>query len=462
MKNKLLLILFVFVTIINAQNKVTDITAYDYCQVYNNMLHFYKIEKKGFTKSLCSFQGNKLHVYSTEKIDSIGKKYYGSLKEVKLADVDSDFDLVKEFKDKVYYVNRSYRKYFYFLKNDSVLVCKEIKKGTVWELESEKEDEIHKIIMADNKIIYWSSQFGLIYKKNKEIKTSFLNLQSYYNDKSVEFSIKDKDAVNMETGYFEIGKYVLKIKKDENYAVFKDNQKILDDFPLKYYNNKLFVAIDNKTVKFYNSDFVLDSTFAYRDFYQGYEYFEILTENKIKKIDTNLFTRTFNMGRSFGCGTVTYCELSIKRNRIRETIDARMTSGFISQPKNIFIDSKIKFDSLLFVSRKKVMSYSDNGGYDDRLILIKNKKEGLYSFKQKNDTITLTEIVPIKFDKIYLSLGVVILNKNNEMDFYDKDFKANAMRFTNMKFIGYNYLRYRKKNNTEGWMNLKGVLFDDL
>lgn len=335
MKNKLLLILFLCVTIINAQNKVTDITNYDYCQVSNNMLYFYKIEKKGFTRSLCSFQGNKLHVYATEKVDSIEKKYYGSMDEVKLSELNSNFDLAKEFKDKVYFLQQPHKNDFYFLKNDSVLVYKVIRKNRVWELESEKEDEIHKIIMANNKIIYWSSQFGLIYKKNNEIKTSLLGLQSYYKAYGVQFSIKDKNAVNMETGYFEIGKYTLRIRKDDKFAVFKDNQKIFDDFPLKYYNNKNFVAIDNKTVKFYNSDFELDSTFTYRDINQGYNYIEILTENKIKKIDTRLFSTLYNEDRVFGCGTVTRYSLSIKRNRIREVVDAEMTYGYKSPPKNI-------------------------------------------------------------------------------------------------------------------------------
>lgn len=463
MKNKLLLILFVLVTIANAQNKVTDITNYDYCQVNSNMLCFYKIEKKGFTQSCGYFNGKRLNIYATEKVDSIKKKYYGSMNEIKLSDLNSDFDLSKEFSDKVYFVNQPHLKHFYFLKNDSVLVCKVIRKNKVWELESEKEDKIHKIIMANNKIIYWSSQLGLIYKKDNEIKTSFLDLQSYYNTYGLEFSIKDKNAVNMETGFFEIGKYTLKIGKNNNYTVFKDNQKILDDLPLKYYNNKHFVTIDDKTVKFYNSDFVLDSTFNYREIYQGYENIEILTENKIKKIDTRLFTSSFYSERAFGCGTVTRYSLSIKRNRIREIVDAQMTYGFTSQPKNIFIDSKIKFDSLLFINRNKIMDYSVNGGFDNRVILIKNKKEGLYSFEQKNDTITLKEIAPIKYDKIYLSNGFVILNKNNQMDFYDKDFKVNTMRFTSIKFLGYNYyLRYRKKNNREGWMDKKGILFDDL
>ncbi|MBF4518704.1 hypothetical protein IRZ71_20300 [Flavobacterium sp. ANB] len=463
MKNKLLLILFVFVTIMNAQNKVTDITNYDYCQVNSNTLYFYKIEKKGFTQSRGNFfHGNIFKVYATEKVDFIDKKYYGSMNEIKLSDLNSDFDLLKEFRDKVYFVNQPHLKHFYFLKNDSVLVCKVIRKNKVWELESEKEDEIHKIVMANNKIIYWSSGLGLIYKKDNEIKTSFLDLQSYYNTYGLEISIKDKNAVNMETGYFEIGKYTLKRKKGENYAVFKENQNIIDDLPLKYYNNKHFVTIDDKTVKFYNSDFVLDSTFSYRDIYQGYESIEILTENKIKKIDTRLFTTSFYRDQAFGCGTVTRYSLSIKRNRIRETVNAEMTYGYTSSPKNIFIDSKIKFDSLLFISRKKIMDYSVNGGFDDRVILIKNKKEGLYTFKQQNDTITLKEIVPIKYDKIYLLNGFVILNKNNQIDFYDKDFKVNAMRFTNIDFFSYNYLRYKKRNHTGGWMNKKGILFDDL
>lgn len=462
MKKKLLLILFVFVTIMNAQNKVTDITNYDYCQVNSNMLYFYKIEKKGFTQSRGYFSGNRLHIYATEKVDSIDKKYYGSMNQIKLSDLNSDFDLSKEFSEKVYFVNQPNLKQFYFLKNDSVLVCKVIRKNKVWEVENEKEDEIHKIIMANNKIIYWSSQLGLIYKKDNEIKTSFLGLQSYYNDKSVAFSIKDKDAVNMKTGYFEIGKYTLKIKKGENYAVFKGNQKILDDLPLKYYDDKHFITIDDKTVKFYNSDFVLDSTFTYRDIYQDDQNIEILTENQIKKIDTRLFATAFDRYIPFGCGTVTNYSLSIKRNRIREIVNAEMTYGYTSQPKNIFIDSKIKFDSLLFVSRRKTMDYSVNGGFDDRVILIKNKKEGLYSFNQKNDTITLKEIVPIKYNKIYLLNGFVILNKSNQMDFYDKDFKLNTMRFTSIDFFSYNYIRYKKRNRTEGWMNKKGILFDDL
>jgi hypothetical protein len=463
MKNKLLLILFVFVTIANAQNKVTDITNYDYCQVNSNTLYFYKIEKKGFTESRGNFfHSNIFDVYATEKVDFIDKKYYGSMDAIKLSDLNSDFDLLKEFRDKVYFVNQSHLKHFYFLKNDSVLVCKVIRKKEVWELESEKEDEIHKMVMANNKIIYWSSRLGLIYKKDNEIKTSFLDLQSDYNTYGLKISIKDKNAVNMETGYFEIGKYTLKIRKDSSYTVFKGNQKILDDFPLKYYNNKHFVTIDDKTVKFYNSDFVLDSTFAYRDIYQRSGNIEILTENKIKKIDTRVFTPAFYSNRALGCGTVTRYTLSIKRNRIRKIVNAEMTYGYTSMPKNIFIDSKIKFDSLLFISRGKTMEYSVNGGFDDRVILIKNKKEGLYIFKQKNDTITLKEIVPIKYDKIYSLNGFVILNKNNQMDFYDKDFKVNTMRFSNIDFFSYNYLRYKKRNHTGGWMNKRGILFDDL
>ncbi|GIQ57601.1 hypothetical protein Flavo103_07370 [Flavobacterium collinsii] len=463
MKNKILLILFVFVTIMKAQKKVTDITNYDYCQVNSSTLYFYKIEKKGFTQSRGNFfHSNIFSIYATEKVDAIGKEYYGSMDAIKLSELDSDFDLLKEFRGKVYFVDQPHLKQFYFLKNDSVLVSRVIRKKNVWELESQKEGEIHKMVMANNKIIYWCPYLGLIYKKDNEIKTSFLDLQSEYNTYGLEFSIKDKNAVNMETGYFEIGKHTLKIKKDNNYAVFKGNQKILDDLPLKYYNNKHFVTIDDKAVKFYNSDFVLDSTFTYRDIYQGSRNIEILTENKIKKIDTRLFTPTFYNDQFFGCGTVTRHILSIKRNRIREIIDAEITSGYTSPPKNIFIDSKIKFDSLLFISRGKTMEYSVNGGFDDRVILIKNKKEGLYTFKQQNDTITLKEIVPIKYDKIYLLNGFVILKKNNQMDFYDKDFKVNTMRFTTIDFFSYSYLRYKKRNHTGGWMNKRGILFDDL
>ncbi|WP_194138957.1 hypothetical protein [Flavobacterium hungaricum] len=390
------------------------------------------------------------------------KKNYDTMEAIKVADIDDNFDLVKEFKDKVYGVKQSYWKYFYFLKNDSVLVCKVLRKGKVWQLEKEKEAEIKKIILANNKIIYWSSQLGLIYKKNNEIKTSLLGLISYYNDRSAAFFIKDKNEVDMSTGYFETGKYILKVTKGDHYTVFKDNQKILEDIPLKYYNNKQFITIDDKTLKFYNSDFALDSSFIYRDINQAADNIEILTDNKIKKFDTRLFTNTSYGDEFLGCGTVTYHLLSIKRNRIREVTDAQMTYGYRSPPRNIFINSKIKFDSLLFVSRQKTMDYSVNGGFDDRIILIKNKKEGLYTFKQKNDTITLKEIVPIKFNKIYLLNGFLIVNKKEQVDFYDECFKENKMRFTNIDFFSYNYVRYKKKDQTQGWMNRKGILFDDL
>jgi len=145
MKNKLLLILFVFVTIMKAQNKVTDITNYDYCQVNSNALCFYKIEKKGFIQSRGNFfHGNIFNVYATEKVDSIGKEYYGSMDAIKLSDLDSDFDLLKEFRGKVYFVDQPHLKHFYFLKNDSVLVCRIIRKNKVWKLEKEKEDEYIK------------------------------------------------------------------------------------------------------------------------------------------------------------------------------------------------------------------------------------------------------------------------------------------------------------------------------
>lgn len=464
MKYLIIMLFFITQTSVLSQQKASVALGYDYCQVNFNSLSFYIKTDEGFFQTNCGISTNTLVKHNTEKVATI-EDSYNSKPVVKISEIDPDFDLVQAFKNKVFIYKNSIFKSFYYLKNDSVLVEQKMKKTNVWKLIRKKEDNIYKINVGPNKFVYWSVELGMIYKSNNNIQTSFLDINC--KDKSNVFTLEDINSVNMESDYFEMGEYIVKKNKQLDFTVFKNKKKIIDHFPLIFYNNKQLITIEKKGMKFYNTNFKKDSLIRYRDLSQGGDRIEYLEDNDIKSFSIKDF-RPANYDEenygAFGCGNVTRYLLQIDGNKISETYDDSMTYNTgKSEPKNIVINTTVKFDSLIFMSRKKYMEWSINGGFDNRIILKKDGKEGLYSFKQENDTITLNEIVPIEFEKIYLISGSVFLKRDNTEDFLEYYLKNNKMRFVSVAITkSYYYLRYKKIDNKEGWLKSSEVLYEDL
>jgi hypothetical protein len=270
----------------------------------------------------------------------------------------------------------------------------------------------------------------------------------------------------MEIDYFDFGIYKIRLKQNSPadkgyYTVTKNNQSLLDSLSLKFYNQKTLIAFDNGSLTFYDLNLKPDSQFHYRTMSKGWVELEFLIDNKIKHISTENFIAAFpdENERAFGCGNVTHYTLKIGKT-ISEIINGEM-SGESSYTRNIAIQFPVQNDSMLFINQQREMSWSDNGGFNDKILLFKKGKVGLSEFDLQDSLMALKQILPIEFDKIYLINGNIILNKNRQEDFYTYYIKNKKMRFNKISYENSTYLRYQKIDNTKGWINSKGILFDD-
>jgi hypothetical protein len=93
--------------------------------------------------------------------------------------------------------------------------------------------------------------------------------------------------------------------------------------------------------------------------------------------------------------------------------------------------------------------------------LFKNGKQGLYNFVLKDTLFVLKEILPKKFNSIHLVNGNLVINKSGQEDFFNYYIKNRKMRFKKISYEKCSYLRYKKIDNTEGWIDSNYVLFDD-
>ncbi|MDY3354513.1 hypothetical protein PG661_10835, partial [Riemerella anatipestifer] len=367
-----ILLLFILANPVFGQNKELRAFGYESFQVVYNSLQLYSLKTDGLYQDNYDIHGDILYNHSSEKIEKISD--YGNFPAIKIDELDSNFDLIKELNEKVYSIERNRSRHFIYLKNDSIVVYKRIDRKNIWTITKEREDKIYKINLGHNKYIYWSYYLGLIFKKAGEIETQFLDLMYYYKDQSNKTIIVDKKNANMDAGYFEYNNFIVKpnkrsdytvedTKQDNTYSVYKNDIKILDNVSLRYYNDKQLIAINKDSIIVYNADFNIKNSYKYRDLTETYDYIEFLTKNEINHLSIKDYTTTFEINRALGCGNVTRYTLQIEGKSIVEEIDGRMNGGYTSKNKVEIISPK-KFDELTFISGHKSMSWSVNGGFD--------------------------------------------------------------------------------------------------
>ena len=462
MKKILILIFLLAHQLVYSQAKTYKVSGSDYIKLIYSTLYFFENYKDSLKQtSYGIFDDSLIRMWNPKVIKKIDN--YGQFTPLKVSDLDSNFNLLNELNHKVYLLRRADTKDCFFLKDEKTLVRKTLQKSHIWQQVAYSEYKIYKVDLGNNRIIFWANGLGIIYKINNELKTNFLPLEYFYS--SSEILIKDLDSVNMETGYFDFGVYKIRLKhnanmKKDRYTVTKGYQVILDDLSLKYYNNKTLIAYDNDSLKFFNIDLGIDSQFRYRDYYEGWDGLEFLIKNEIKKVSIQGYIPTFQKNINGVCGTVAHYTLKLNRNNAT-LISNREIVGGTTTTQNIPIVSKFDSDSMVFITHQKEMSWSDNGGFNDQIILFRDGKEGLYNFSLKDSLVILKEILPKKFNSIHLVAANLVLSKNGQEDFFNYYIENKKMRFRKISYERSTYLRYKKLDKTEGWIDSNAVLFDD-
>ena len=454
------------------QTKTFKVSNGEFIKLIYSTLYFFENYKDSLKEISYSIYGDSLMpMWKTKVIKSIDD--YGQFPPLKVSELDTNFNLLNDLKNKVYLLNRADAKDCYFLKNDKTLIRKTLHKSHIWHQVEYGEYKIYKVDLGNNRTIFWANELGIIYKTKNELKTNFLPLEYFYKYNQYEISgnkseilIKDIDSVNMETGYFDFGDYKITLKQKENsknedrYTATKNNKTILDDLSLKYYNNKTLMTYDKGSLKFFNSNLKIDSQFQYKNLYEGWDNLEFLINNQIKKISIQGYIPTFQKNFNGVCGTVVHYTLKLNKNNATLISDRERVGG-TTTTENFPIVSKFESDSIVFITNQKEMRWSENGGFNNQLILFKNGKQGLYNFVLKDTLFVLKEILPPKFNSIHLVNGNLVINKSGQEDFFDYYIKNRKMRFKKINYEKCSYLRYKKIDNTEGWIDSNYVLFDD-
>jgi len=386
-----------------------------------------------------------------------------------ISQLDTAFNLITDLKDKVYLISRNVAKDCYFLKDDKTLIRKVLHKSHIWHQVEYGEYKIYKLDLGNKRIIFWANGLGIIYKLKNELITNFLPLEYFYKYNQYEIAgnrseilIKDKDSINMETGYFDFGDYTIKQnnKKEDKYIAIKNGQIKLDDLSIKFYNDKSLMIYAKGLLTFYNNNLRIDSQFRYRQIYEGWDNLEFLINNNIKKVSIQGYTPTFQKNINGVCGTVAYYTLKLNKSNATLFSDLEIM-GEISTTKEIPIISKFESDSITFTTHQKEMKWNGNGGFNDQIILFKNGKQGLYNFVLKDTLFVLKEVLPTEFNSVHLVNGNLVVNKRGQEDFFTYYIQHKKMRFKQISYEKCSYLRYKKINDIKGWVDNNGVLFDD-
>jgi hypothetical protein len=469
MKFKIFLFLFITNTAIS-QVKTFNLYGKTHLNLIYSTLNTYAKNNDSISKTAYGIYDDSLMQMGSIIIKTVegGSSQFPTLD---ISQLDTAFNLITDLKDKVYLLSRSDSKDCYFLKDDKTLIRKVLNKSHIWHQVEYGEYKIYKFDLENNRIIFWANGLGIIYKTKNELKTNFLPLEYFYKYNQYEIAgnrseilIKDKDSVNMEVDYFDFGEYKIvqkqKNNKEDKYIATKNSKIVLEDLSIKYYNTKNLMTYGNGLLTFYNNNLKIDSQFYYRQIYEGWDNLEFLVNNQIKKISIQGYIPTFQKNINGVCGTVAYYTLKLNKSNATLFSDLEIL-GKVSTTKEIPIISKFESDSMIFTTHQKEMKWNGNGGFDDQIILFKNGKQGLYNYILKDTLLVLKEILPTEFNSIHLVNGNLVVNKREQEDFFTYYIQHKKMRFKQISYEKCNYLRYKKNNDIKGWVDNKGVLFDD-
>jgi len=488
----LLLSLLFLCNSLSSQVKSFKLYGNQQLNVIYSTLNMYATQNDSIRKTSYGIYSDSLIRMGDIKLKSV-EKGSSQFSTLNIEDFDTDFNLLAELKDKVYFVNRGNAMDFYYIENDSIWVHKTLQKQIVWHLLKEEYAPFYKIDLGNKRFVYWANSSGLIFKKGGVLKTNFKEFEYYYPDTTTHFVVVKKDSVNMKYGYFDYGGYKVELANYNDlfgmdtsydnsgkyrtmypkqnfsnylnskwkYTITKNGKVILKGVDLKYFNEKTLIAYNENSLYYYNSKMGLDSQFNFRAKYQSWSEIEFLVNNKIKKMSLVDLVLAIPDTRLFVCGTVTHYKMQIRGNSIIEFVNGEMVN---QKPysKTIEIQSLLRIDSMSFMNATKEMNWSDNGGFDNRIILYKDGKCGLYKFEVKDSIMTLFEMLPQELDKIYLVNNLVIVNKKNHEDIIDYYLLNKKMRFINIMYANSVFLRYKMSNNSMGWISPGANLYEDL
>lgn len=477
--------------------KTFDLLGNEFMSVNYSTLNLYHIDSGLVTRTYCN---NFRNSFNTAETSSYFDRTLSSqqFSRVYISELDSNFNLNEELKNKVYVVDKGDEKDFFYIKNNNILVHKTIRKAIIWTLETENYNCLNRINLGNNKYVYWANNNGQIYKIGGELKTSFRAFEYYYHDEN-RFKVKEIDSVDMDYGYFNYGDYKIRLKnydrifkmdtirEDDSYDSYKINYDgicknnscndclkenwlyevtkggkiLIDNLGLRYYNKNKLIAFKQNFVLFYSPVIKLDSQYNYRTMNIIYDTINFLVGNRIKRQSLWGFSSTnWNCGQTI-CGNVPSNILTINGTKISENLNVGL--GYEkSIPKMIKINSEVKIDSMVFLNQLKEISWRVVYTVDNRIVLYNKGKAGLYEFNLKDSTVTFKEILPQVFDKIYEKNGLVILNKNNKEDVLSYYLLNRNMRFGKIEYKGTGFFRYQKLDKTKGWMTAEDVLYNDL
>jgi len=465
MKKVLLFIFLIAYQLVYSQYKTFKIQWGDYFKFDGDVLYLYENYHDSLKETFYKIYDDSVITAYDSKISKVLNDD-GFFHSIKLSDIDVKFNLFKEFKNEAYIINNAYRKNCYFLKGDSILVSESEQNEDLFQQDL-GEHKIFKFDFGKNRVIYWADRLGIIYKKNKELITNFSTLVDLDGSRiKNEYPLKPKESFNIKTNFINFGVYSIKRKtnaatNEESYYIIK-NRTVLKSISLKYFNKISLIAYDNHTLNFYGLNLKLDSQFSFKTITIGVNGLDLLIKNKIKHISTKDYIITASRtigGRGFYCGNVNYYTLKIGRD-ITKFVDGSRTDK-LNYIQTITIRNPVQNDSMLFVDHKKEMKWTENGGFDDRILIYYKGKVGLYEIILNDTLMALKQILPIEYDEIYSLNDNVVLKKNSQMDFFDYFIKNKKMRFNKLSYENSSFFRYQKIDKKEGWIDTDGVLYDD-
>ena len=170
-----------------SQTKTYKIVGSDYIKLIYSTLYFFENYKDSLKeKSYSIYDDSLMRMWDAKVIKTIDD--YGQFPPLKVSDLDTNFNLFNDLKNKVYLLIRSDAKDCYFLKDEKTLIRKTLHKSHIWHQVEYGEFKIYKLDLGNNRIIFWAYGLGIIYKTKNELKTNFLPLEYFYKYNQYEIA----------------------------------------------------------------------------------------------------------------------------------------------------------------------------------------------------------------------------------------------------------------------------------
>lgn len=452
---------------------------------------FYGFKKQGLYK--INLKDSVIYVDSTENTDgieienSLTSLYFekfidGSFYEIEKArnfiakNKIVKFDFKSEFKEKKYERVDGNLKSVLSIFNSNLLmveyyIYREVNQKFEWKFdEADIFNTFYIDLGNDKKILLLDKNKGYIIPTKEKLIIK-IDENDYSNATKIEYI--DSNLTNVLKRSFQ---FYFKQKVNYNKWILKnkfDKQVLNNSYDSIFKNNNFIIGISKNKYEIYNSR--LDLLFKNQipcAYPMGFR-LQILNGNKISIIDCYGKDASQKKEIFSVCGTVTYYQNFLTRDSL--ILSSNDMSQVVKEKK--YSIKHLNADSISFFNNKNTLEYDDNFFHNpdkylfqnfykskdviqyNLLLILKNKKFGIYQFNIKNDSLNLKELLPIEYDSIiYQSFFRPMKLKKDGLYTY---FLVNKVKYKSLgKFEGY-FCRYEKINGEIGWLDFKGNEFPD-